>query len=64
MAAETKVFLCLKDNYGVLVHDPASGATAERRNQPLWIGGTNRASLQSIGVNQASRIRFMICERE
>ena len=28
MPAETKVFLCLKDNYGVLVHDPASGATA------------------------------------
>ena len=28
MPAETKLFLCLKDNYGVLVHDPASGATA------------------------------------
>jgi hydroxyacylglutathione hydrolase len=28
MAAETKLFMCLKDNYGVLVHDPASGATA------------------------------------
>jgi len=28
MPAETKVFLCLKDNYGVLVHDPATGATA------------------------------------
>src|ERR1700742_4443002 len=28
MPAETKVFLCLKDNYGVLVHDPSSGATA------------------------------------
>src|ERR1700709_990163 len=28
MPAETKVFLCLKDNYGVLVHDTASGATA------------------------------------
>jgi len=26
--AETRLFLCLKDNYGVLVHDPASGATA------------------------------------
>jgi hydroxyacylglutathione hydrolase len=25
---ETRLFLCLKDNYGVLVHDPASGATA------------------------------------
>ena len=28
MPAETHLFLCLKDNYGVLVHDPASGATA------------------------------------
>ena len=27
-SAETRLFLCLKDNYGVLVHDPASGATA------------------------------------
>jgi hydroxyacylglutathione hydrolase len=28
MPAETKLFLCLKDNYGVLLHDSASGATA------------------------------------
>src|ERR1700716_3621109 len=28
MPAETKLFRCLKDNYGVLVHDPASSATA------------------------------------
>jgi hydroxyacylglutathione hydrolase len=28
MSAETKLFRCLKDNYGVLIHDPASGATA------------------------------------
>ncbi|MCC6781189.1 MAG: hydroxyacylglutathione hydrolase [Hyphomicrobiales bacterium] len=28
MAAQTHLFLCLKDNYGVLLHDPASGATA------------------------------------
>ena len=28
MAAQTRLFLCLKDNYGVLLHDPASGATA------------------------------------
>jgi hydroxyacylglutathione hydrolase len=28
MAADTRLFLCLKDNYGVLVHDPGSGATA------------------------------------
>src|SRR5580658_7576415 len=26
--AETRLFLCLKDNYGVLVHDQATGATA------------------------------------
>jgi hydroxyacylglutathione hydrolase len=28
MPAEIRLFLCLKDNYGVLLHDPASGATA------------------------------------
>jgi hydroxyacylglutathione hydrolase len=28
LQAQTRLFLCLKDNYGVLVHDPASGATA------------------------------------
>jgi len=28
MAAQTRVFRCLQDNYGVLVHDPATGATA------------------------------------
>ena len=28
MAADTHLFLCLKDNYGVLVHDPETGATA------------------------------------
>jgi hydroxyacylglutathione hydrolase len=28
MPAETKLFRCLKDKYGVLIHDPASGATA------------------------------------
>ena len=28
MPAETHLFLCLKDNYGVLLHDPDSGATA------------------------------------
>ena len=28
MPAATKLFLCLKDNYGVLLHDAASGATA------------------------------------
>ena len=28
MPAETRLFLCRSDNYGVLLHDPASGATA------------------------------------
>lgn len=28
MTAETRLFLCLKDNYGVLLHDGKSGATA------------------------------------
>jgi hydroxyacylglutathione hydrolase len=28
MAAETHLFTCLKDNYGVLLHDTSSGATA------------------------------------
>ncbi len=28
MTAQTRLFLCLKDNYGVLLNDPASGATA------------------------------------
>jgi hydroxyacylglutathione hydrolase len=28
MPAETRLFLCLKDNYGVLLHDSATGATA------------------------------------
>ncbi|MGZ8389697.1 MAG: hydroxyacylglutathione hydrolase [Rhodoplanes sp.] len=28
MPAQNHLFLCLRDNYGVLVHDPATGATA------------------------------------
>src|SRR6201993_5497040 len=28
MPAQTRLFLCLKDNFGVLLHDPTSGATA------------------------------------
>jgi hydroxyacylglutathione hydrolase len=28
MPTQTHLFLCLKDNYGVLLHDPTSGATA------------------------------------
>ena len=28
MPAETQLFLCLKDNYGVLLHDPETGSTA------------------------------------
>ncbi|MBN8937223.1 MAG: hypothetical protein J0I13_13310, partial [Rhizobiales bacterium] len=31
MSAETKLFLCLQDNYGVLVHDPARAAQAARQ---------------------------------
>jgi hydroxyacylglutathione hydrolase len=28
MPAQIRLFMCLQDNYGVLVHDPSSGATA------------------------------------
>ena len=28
MPAETRLFACRSDNYGVLLHDPESGATA------------------------------------
>ena len=28
MPAQTHLFLCLQDNFGVLIHDPATGATA------------------------------------
>jgi hydroxyacylglutathione hydrolase len=28
MPADTHLFVCLKDNYGVLLHDPSTGATA------------------------------------
>ena len=28
MLAQTRLFPCLKDNFGVLVHDPGSGTTA------------------------------------
>src|SRR6516225_1289941 len=28
MPAQTRLFLCLKDNFGALLHDPESGATA------------------------------------
>ncbi len=28
MPAETRLFRCRSDNYGVLLHDPDSGATA------------------------------------
>ena len=28
MPAQTHLFLCLQDNFGVLVHDPSTGATA------------------------------------
>src|SRR5215831_2418680 len=28
MPAQTRLFRCLKDNFGVLLHDPGTGATA------------------------------------
>ena len=28
MPTDVRLFLCLKDNYGVLLHDPSSGSTA------------------------------------
>ena len=28
MAAKTHLFNCLSDNFGVLIHDPQTGATA------------------------------------
>jgi len=28
MSAQTRLFMCLKDNFGVLLHDPGSGRTA------------------------------------
>jgi hydroxyacylglutathione hydrolase len=28
MAAQIRLFMCLQDNFGVLIHDPSSGATA------------------------------------
>ena len=28
MPAQTRLFMCLKDNFGVLLHDPGSGRTA------------------------------------
>src|SRR5882757_242736 len=28
MPAQSRLFLCLQDNFGVLLHDPQSGATA------------------------------------
>src|SRR2546428_13210549 len=28
MPAQTRLFLCLKDNFGVLLHDPEKGVTA------------------------------------
>ena len=31
MAAEIRLFTCLTDNFGYLIHDPATGATAVDR---------------------------------
>ena len=36
MAAQAQLFLCLKDNFGVLLHDPSTGATAaEQAASPI-----------------------------
>ncbi|EJW09288.1 Hydroxyacylglutathione hydrolase [Rhodovulum sp. PH10] len=36
MAAQTHLFTCLSDNYGVLIHDPATGATAAIDAPEAW----------------------------
>ncbi|NVO17455.1 MAG: hydroxyacylglutathione hydrolase [Rhodoplanes sp.] len=36
MAAQTHLFKCLTDNYGVLIHDPATGATAAIDAPEAW----------------------------
>jgi hypothetical protein len=56
--------MCTPANGAESVAPTRSHATAERRNQPRWIGGTYSASLHDTGVNQASRMRLVICERE
>ncbi|MBK5958786.1 hydroxyacylglutathione hydrolase [Rhodoplanes elegans] len=36
MAAQTHLFKCLSDNFGVLIHDPATGATASIDAPEAW----------------------------
>ncbi len=48
MPAETRLFLCLKDNYGVLLHDPDTGATAAIDAPEA---GPVEAALQKTGWN-------------
>ena len=47
-----------------MVAPARSHATAARRNKPREIGGTYKASPHEVGVNQVSRNRWVICERE
>ncbi|RAI35008.1 hydroxyacylglutathione hydrolase [Rhodoplanes serenus] len=46
MAAQTHLFKCLTDNYGVLVHDPVTGATAAIDAPEAWAVD---AALQATG---------------
>jgi hydroxyacylglutathione hydrolase len=46
MAAQIRLFLCLKDNFGVLLHDPPTGATAAIDAPEA---GSIEAALQSAG---------------
>ena len=46
MPAETHLFLCLKDNYGVLLHDPAT--RRDRRDRRAG-GGAVEAALGATG---------------
>src|SRR5262249_35206182 len=48
MPAQTRVFLCLQDNYGVLIRDPATGATAAIDAPET---GPIEATLKSTGWN-------------
>ena len=56
MPAETHLFLCLKDNYGVLLHDPSTGATASIGKVPLLLSdGSGKWLLHNgdLGVDAA-----------
>ena len=65
MAAEIRLFPCLTDNFGYLIHDPATGATASiGQGVPeavLWHAGSpagiskNGFELRAEGANPAGR---------